>query len=212
MRKARSERILQEAGIPFLPSLPCVESEEETELRTSEEVGIRICCLLCVAGTAFESGDSVFAEYLRKNRLWEHLSPQETSYLTNPTLNAQTSRNMTWRCEAAVVLMWAVRLFDDLPLPREETDTTEIVSRMPEMSTPPWNFIRALELRSKSEILDASDLIYRMHWATRQARIDGNKAPGGLVPGMVQEWHHAINWLTIYDEDPSEWDAVPTDT
>jgi hypothetical protein len=70
--------------------------------------------------------------------------------------------------------------------------------------------IRGLKLRSKSEILDASDLFYRLHWATTQAQLDGQPPPGGLDPEVVFEWHYAINWITKYDD--LDWDKVTIDT
>ena len=51
-RKERTEALLREKGIPYFPGLPCIESEEETELRPAEEVGLRMLCLLCAIGTA----------------------------------------------------------------------------------------------------------------------------------------------------------------
>jgi hypothetical protein len=209
-RKANTEALLQKEGIPFLPSLPCVESEAETTLRSPEEVGIRIACLFCVVGSAFEEGDSVYKEYLKEHDLWNHLTPDELSFLSNDNPNRKTVINFTWRSEALVVLMWATHLLNMLPLPRQQSDTGAIVSRFPGVDKSPWPFIRVIHLREKAEILDASDLIYRLHWATRQAGMDGKDAPAGLIPGVVQEWHHAINWITRYDDQ--DWDDVATDT
>jgi hypothetical protein len=209
-RKAETEKLLQKEGIPFFPSLPCVESEAKTELRSPEEVGIRIACLFCTVGFAFESGDPVYSDYLRKHHLWDHLTPNELSFLSNAAPDGQTVINFTWRSEALFVLMWAARLVDVLPLPRQETATGEIVSRFPDVDQSPWPFIRGLRLRKKEEILDASDLIYRLHWATRQAELEGKPPPAGLIPGVIQEWHHAINWITRYDDQ--EWDEGATDT
>ena len=106
--------------------------------------------------------------------------------------------------------MWAASLVDDLPLPRKETETGEIVSRLPGVDQSPWPLIRGLHLRRKPVILDASDLIYRLHWAARQAGLDGKPPPSGLITGVIQEWHHAINWITRYEDQ--DWDEVSTDT
>jgi hypothetical protein len=106
--------------------------------------------------------------------------------------------------------MWAARLFEDLPLPRRETDTGAIVTRFPGVDQSPWPFIRGLSLRAMSEILDASDLIFRLHWAVRQAGLDGKPPPAGLITSIVQEWHHAVNWVTRYEDQ--DWDDVATDT
>ncbi len=62
--------------------------------------------------------------------------------------------------------MWAAGLFDKLPWPDRQTDTGQIVEVFPGIDRSPWRFIVDLELRAKPEILDASDLIYRLHWAT----------------------------------------------
>lgn len=155
----------------------------------------------------------MFAELARKHGLWEHLSPSEVAFLSNPRAQPRIALNLTWRCEAMVVLMWAVGLFDKLPLPREQTCTAEILERLPgAFSESPWPRINALTLRPKAEVLDASDLIYRLHWATRQAWIDEKSAPAGLSSDIVQEWHHAINWVTCYGDDRDEWDNVDTAT
>jgi hypothetical protein len=66
----------------------------------------------------------------------------------------------------------------------------------------------AIKLRSKPEILDWSDLLYRLHWATRQF---GKSVSSRVNPGVVQEWHLAVNWLTRYDGEDN-WDWVGTDT
>ena len=108
--------------------------------------------------------------------------------------------------EALYFLLWAVRVVPELPFPVEESSTTDFIERMPQSEESPWPFIHSLELRPVSEILDASDLIYRLHWATREYS-ERAKA----ISGVVQEWHHAVNWLTNYDSGEG-WDSVGTDT
>ena len=65
-------------------------------------------------------------------------------------------------------------------------------------------------LRSANDILNMSDLIYRYHWAIRQAKLDGAPEPAGLSGSVVSERHHALNWLTYYFD--ADWDDVSTDT
>ena len=57
---------------------------------------------------------------------------------------------------------------------------------MPRLDEARDRFTRSLKLRSISEIMDASDLIYRLNWAVRQygASLD-------LDDGVVQERLHA---------------------
>lgn len=210
-RKARNEAILQKAGIPFLPSLPCIVSEEETELRNIEEVGIRMACLFCVVGSAFEPAETAFREYLRKHQLWDHLTPEEIAFLSNPAPDRKANINFARRTEALFILMWSAGLFEELPLPTRQTDTDKIVSVFPECDESPWPFIRKMQMRPKSEILDAADLIYRLHWAVRNTGATGQSAcRTRLHAVVVMEWRHAINWVTEY-ENP-DWDEVKTST
>jgi hypothetical protein len=209
-RKARIEAILKSKAIPFLESLPCIESEEETELRTPQEIGMRMVCLFCVIGSAFSPTATGYKSYLKKHQLWNHLTPEETLFLQSPTPDDRTIINFTWRCEALFLLMWAVRLVEKLPWPDREIPTDEILSRFPNLDQSPWSFIFGLKLRSKEEILDASDLLYRLHWAARNAPLQGQAAPSGVKPGVILEWRHAINWITNYDD--LDWDDVRTDT
>ncbi|MEW6533201.1 MAG: DUF4272 domain-containing protein [Thermodesulfobacteriota bacterium] len=209
-RKARTIAMLKKRGIRYLSWLPCVESEEETELRTPKEVGIRMFCLFCVIGTAYDPSDTSYKRYLKKCRLWKHLTPDELAFLSNPSPDRRTCVNFTWRVEALFVLMWAVNLFRSLPFPSKQVKNERIIDKFPSFKKSAWPFIRAMKMRPKSQILDKSDLIYRLHWATRQAEIDGEPPPPGVDPEVILEWRHAINWLTKYDD--SDGDHVSTDT
>ena len=88
-------------------------------------------------------------------------------------------------------------------------------------------FITSAHVRGASEILDAQDLIMRIHWAIRHAYLhDGAMVPEELdwsgdpeyVPamlsaavGVVEQRHYALNWLTNF-MDPENWDHVDTPT
>ena len=69
-------------------------------------------------------------------------------------------------------------------------------------------FVSGAVIRNTTEILDASDLIYRIHWAVRQAGIDDTEVQN-INPDVVSEWHQAINWITFYEDN---WDDITTDT
>ena len=117
---------------------------------------------------------------------------------------------LTWRIEALFVLAWAVRLVKTLPFPTRQVENQRLIDKFPSFNKSPRPFIDTLKLRPKSTIMDKSDLIYRLHWATRQAEIDGQSPPGGLDPEIIYEWHYAINWITKYGD--ADWDDVTTDT
>ena len=65
-------------------------------------------------------------------------------------------------------------------------------------------------LRSTSEILDALDLHFRLHWAARQAGLDKEDPPAELDSGVISERHYALNWLVCFED--ADWDDVDTPT
>ncbi len=204
-RKYKTEAILQEKGIPFLEGLPCTEEESEVQLRNVENIGKRIICLFCYAGTRFNPENENFITYLKQHNFWPYLSKEEKNFLNNPVGHNQAKINATWRMEALYFLLWSVKVISDLPWPEVESSSSDFIDVMPALDESPWPFIKNLKLRSVSEIMEASDLIYRLHWA---ARSYGEKV--AINKSVIQEWHHAVNWLTNYDGE--DWDWVATDT
>ena len=82
--------------------------------------------------------------------------------------------------------------------------------RKPHAGSQRETFAADAVLRPASDILDALDLHYRLHWAVRQARLDNKPVPGGIEGGVVYERHYALNWLVRFED--AEWDAVETPT
>ncbi len=180
-RKAKTKALLQKKGIPYFSGLPCIESEDETELRSAEEIGLRMLCLLCVIGTAYHPSNASCKQYLKRYRLWKYLTPDELSFMSNPAPDHRTCMVLTWRIEALFVLAWEVRLDKTLPFPTHQVENQRLIDKFPSFEKSPRPFIRSLRLRPKSTILDKSDLIYRLHWATTQAMIDGQPLPGDSI-------------------------------
>ena len=80
---------------------------------------------------------------------------------------------------------------------------------MPKLGTTTANFVTSASLRTKSEILDETDMAYRIHWAVREAQIHKQSPPANLLADVVMERHYALNWLVWYAD---EWDDITTDT
>ena len=62
------------------------------------------------------------------------------------------------------------------------------------------------EYRDTSILLDKLDLLYRLHWACNQLRID-NKQQNVVNFGVVYEWWYALEWL-LFPNQWSNWDEV----
>jgi Domain of unknown function (DUF4272) len=188
--------------------LPVIETEAEARKRTKVEVAYRALALLAVAVKGEGLEQEMVERIKRDYGLASHLTPKEAAFVRDKNPSQHDRIQFSWRYEAAWVLLWALGYVEDLKPPSVICDVPRAVSIMKERSAE--QFIADARLRPLAQILDEADLIYRYNWAVVDARVNGDPAPSGLDPGVVQERHHALNWLIGYMEQ--EWDDVSTDT
>ncbi len=210
-RKEKTEQFLETKGVKINYNLPHIESENETTLRTPKEIAQRVTVLATTNMVAFNNITGKEAiEYLKKYKLWKFVTPDEKSFLSNPTDEKKTQE--TWKCEGIWTLMWALKIVDDLGYPNKLCDLNNIpFEKYPiGQDKDPNIFINSItESRSKTEILDANDLYYRMDWTCVDARINGHEL-NELNSSIIYERHYALNWLINYMEQ--EWDDISCDT
>lgn len=207
LRKAWAEDVLRAEGIPINSGLPMIESEAEIRLRTPREVADRLLALTIVAvkgeGLAQDDVDG----FVRERGIRGLFTRRELAFIDDPDPDDHDRVQFSWRYEAAWILLWALKLADgQLGLPRDLSDVARLVQIV--RDTPDLD---RRGMQSANDILNEADLIFRCHWAVRQAGLDGAPPPAGLDPGVTMERHHALNWLIGYN-DGAEWDDVTTDT
>lgn len=207
-RRSRSEDILRTEGVPFFAELPVIESTAEALKRSREEVALRTLCLLFVAAKGEGLEEELAERLLESYELRPHLTPEELAFVLDNSPSQHDRIQFTWRHEAAWTLLWALGFVPQLGKPVHICDVEFAARTMAERTT--TQFIEDSELRPIADILDQADLIYRYHWAVRNAGIKGQQAPAALNPGVTKERHHALNWLIGYGEQT--WDHVTTDT
>lgn len=209
-RKKQTEKYLKSLNIPFIDHLPLIEEESEVKIRTAQEIAERILVLVYLAYVSEvpDERENVI-DFLKTNSLWDKVSPDEKELFQKEELTDQEAANISWRSEGVWLLLWTINKVDKLELPTEQVEIPEIVSRLPEFLTDPTEFIKNANVIPTTEILDQSDLIYRLHWATRNANLNNQPMPANLDLSIIMERHYAINWVTFYAE---EWDEISTDT
>ncbi len=206
-RKTKSELFLNSHGIKVNKHLPCVESLEETKIRSADEIIDRAYALMVTAA----KGEGIEQQHLEKlihDKKIDSLSPKESNIFQMENLNDQDRAYATWRYESLYVMLWALGKMDKLKFPNEICDVQAIVGAL--IKTNKEELKNSIQLKSASEILDESDKIYRMSWACVDARIKGEQVAGNINPSIIFERHYAINWLTNYQNQ--DWDDVSTDT
>lgn len=206
LRKQFTIDVLQQEGIRTIEHLPVIEGELETELPSAAQIAQRLTALTIVAvkgeGLAAEEVDAIVEE--RGIRDW--FSPRETAFLADRAPSEHDRMQFAWRYEAAWVMYWALNFIPGrIGMPRAICDVPLLARTV--RDTPDLTLHGTHPV---GHVLTEADLIYRCHWAVRDAQINGTPIPGGLEPGVVAERHHAFNWLIRHREE--EWDAVDTST
>jgi len=207
-RKARSVAILKREGVPTIEHLPVIEDSKEAKQRTKEEIAHRAIAV-CIAAVKGEGLDQPTVDSLvKKYGADKFFSPGETAFIKNPAPSREDRIKYSWRYECLWVMLWSLGSVEHLDRPEGICDVSKAVGFLKDRDTA--QFIKDAKLRPLPEILDASDLIYRYHWAVVNARVKKEEAPAKLEGGVVQERHYILNWLIGYmDQD---WDDISTDT
>jgi hypothetical protein len=210
-RKNASESLLKSRGIDYNRHLPPIESEEEVVLRSPEEVLRRLVALWAVVGSAFLRENNHFRDYITTNKFESWLSKSELEFLLSDERTERDYVQFTWRLECLYFLSWCAGLIPAIQIPSHQSSAESAMHLFPREMEAPEVLERAISIRPKLEVMNWADLLYRLHWATRNARVTGNTPPPGVDGGVVQEWHRAANWMIRY-EGEDDWDQVTTDT
>jgi len=204
-RKARSIALLRAKGISYLQGLPQLETSAEVHLRSQDEIIQRSVCLF---GVALAAADNDLESARKVLGAWGadlSLSPNERRFLAARPLPEAARADFSWRFEAVVPLLWALGWLEALPFPSVPVDPQSLKQLFD--AGPGRNPTR---LRDVGDILDQTDLIYRLDWALVEVRVGRPAKVPDLNPDVVPERHRALNWLIRYGDE--DWDDVTADT
>lgn len=228
-QKERAQRSFGELKIRHVPvySRPLfVDDAEEATPQTAQDVARRTLVLWAVELRAEGVPKTEARQIIDELGLWDYVSPNEKQFLDDDNPSPETCQKLVWRLESLWVLMWSLGYIDDLDWPNGMCDVDKLAGLLTEYEDNPA-FISNAKLRPIKELLDAQDLIMRIHWAIRDARLNhGGMIPEGLdwsanpefIPvtmspavGVVEQRHYVLNWIVNF-LDPENWDAVDTPT
>lgn len=209
MRKLRTEDLLDKFDIPSISHLPFVDPDEMANCKTPDQIakraiGLNWYCAALLGGDV----DGVMKEIAEQN-LKPYLSGSEWSKLQSRNITEHDRINASWRMEALAVLLWALGLIPDFAFPDEMTPPDRLVDWIG-YKADLGSYLQKAKPKTNSELLDMLDLRYRVHWATRNARLNGEPEPAGLSESIAEERHYAIEWICNQEFD--SWDEVETHT
>lgn len=223
MRRFENMKYLFDRGI-YVMELPVNGDDEEIAIRNKEEVVRRMLGLLIVSlysesmlnpeenmdvAQAREFIARVMDCYAIRNPE-EILTPEELAYIRDDNPEEKTMINYSWNYEHLYTLEWVLGLADwtdpvticDVPLTVRSIHADVFASI--------GDFCEKTVMRSKKEILDKTDLVYRMDWAAVDARCHRMTGPAGIDHGVIQARHKTLNWMIGFLD--AEWDDVDTPT
>jgi hypothetical protein len=194
-------------GIPADPWFDS-SSDELFLLRPAREVAERAVTLTIVAATALSQGEFtplMGREMLGTVGLERRLSPAEEAHFQQPTGKLEIV--LGWRIEAAWMLAWTLGWIDDVGDFESASKEVWFYENIYNGDIPA--LLDAANLRESREIYSALDITTRVHWRVRQNSLQNKPAPASIDPGIVEERHYALNWVT---DSSTDWDDVTTDT
>ncbi len=203
-----------------------IQDEFVEKIRNTDEVARRCLVLYAVIALGHKGPRDELIDWLRREKLWDSVSPAEASFLESETPTQKQLVNATWRAEALAPLLWSLGLIPELPPPTGLCDVQELRRVLPPLMGSVVDWLSASRLRQESEIRDANENIYQIHWRVRNFQLRNEPMPPGKLPrmpvadceppaesynaGVVQERHYALNWLIGYCGQ--DWDDISTDT
>jgi len=205
-RRRRSIARLRRLGIPTLAELPVIERGKP---RSTKAIVERIIALEAVVLRAFAASPELQADYAKAFPSAALLTAEERAFMRAKRPSPSARKAFSWRCEALEVLRWSVGLVARLPALDEQVKPQAQLDELVEHGSPA-GLRRAAKPRSHDELLELSDLMYRAHWAVRDAELAGKRPPRNLDRGIVIERDHASRWLLGLGG--LAWDDVSLDT
>jgi len=207
-RKVRSMARLRNEGVPViehLPSLGC----DPSRIQSAEDVARRANIILLLALFAEPNGmpRNITLSHLDLRGLRAHLTPGERSFLNEENPSEKLRGPFTWQYESANILLWALGYIEALGSPTGYCVPAEVSAVIATRTVE--QMIEHAKYRTADEMFDEADLIFRYHWAARDAALRGQAPPAGLIHPVCYYRHYAFNWLIDCETD---WDHVDTST
>jgi hypothetical protein len=225
-RAARTFAALRRRAVPVYAGPLFVADDDEARPQPAIEIARRVLVLWAVELRAEGMPLAEALRMIEAHNLWSSVSPSERAFLHDEDPDSDECQRLVWRLESIWILMWALGRIDELGWPGGMCDVRRLVDLVRPLEDDAA-FISSAQLRPIAEILDAQDLVMRIHWAIRDAYLHH----GGMVPedldwsgqaeyvpvqlcaavGVVEQRHYALNWLVSF-LDPEDWDHVDTPT
>jgi len=201
--KRNTEAILREHNIEVPSHLPAIEQIDEVEPKSATEIARRALVLSYFIGLAFGAPTVALVEKIKRYDLWSSVSPLEAKLLSAQSISDEQKAEISWLCESIQALAWCINLVD---MDNFRHCGDDLASIFP-LDSDPYDFIGLSKRRPVREIQQQADILYRLHWYSRQARLTGKDVQ--VNEAIIENRRRAIDWTY---GTARIWDDISLDT
>ena len=179
-RMERNIKLMEKDKLPFYDKMEVNISEKNVKIRKKWEIIRKVVAVVITriaAQTFLEKKENMLKNlseiieiFERKYQFKEILTKREKEFLENKVENSQLNVEFYFRLETAQTLLWILSA-GKLPNLNNFSDLTEIIEILENENLK--SFARKCEIRSKNQILDALDYMYRLNWANVEVKLNG---------------------------------------
>ena len=205
--KEKTESLLLKEGVPVNEHLPVIEEISELSFASVAEIRKRAVALSYTLAKAFGAPIDMLQKSINEFHIEKAFSPQEIGFINQASSPKEEAAEYQLGVEALWELAWVLGLIPKVS--HSSLCGNNLVHLIPKPGEDPSLFLASAQMRSHEAIYEEADLLYRIHWASREANLTGKPEPTGVSEYVIEQRHKAINWVS-YGEVP--WDEVDTST
>ena len=205
--KAETEASLKKRGYPINPHLPQIEELADLRIASSLQVRRRCLILASVCGRAYGAKYDVVAPWIDNHGLREFCTEDEVELIDAKKPSEAQKAPFKRQPEALWEFAWVLKMIPEVDHFKPCSDN--LVHMFPKPGDDPSPFLAATEIQDADALYREADRLYRIHWAVRDAALNGRKPPNGQGEYLTLYRCQAINW-TMQSEIP--WDEVDVST
>lgn len=179
-RMERNIKLMEKDKMPFYDKMEVNISEKDVKIRKKWEIIRKVVAIVITriaAQTFLEKKENMLKNlsdiieiFEKKYQFKEFLTKREREFLENKKENYQLNVEFYFRLETAQTLLWVLSI-DKLPDFNNFSDLAEIIEILENENLK--SFARKCEIRSKNQILDVLDYMYRLNWANVEIKLNG---------------------------------------
>lgn len=179
-RMERNIKLMEKDKMPFYDKMEVNISEKDVKIRKKWEIIRKVVAIVITriaAQTFLEKKENMLKNlsdiieiFEKKYQFKEFLTKREREFLENKKENYQLNVEFYFRLETAQTLLWVLSI-DKLPDLNNFSDLAEIIEILENENLK--SFARKCEIRSKIQILDVLDYMYRLNWANVEIKLNG---------------------------------------